>query len=189
MKITLPKQIYCYSSELFLLGTIRGIVTMAVCLSYFHRKLGPVVQCTSPGDFLPEVDMQSIAGLMDKVYVKDNFLINAVGGDKAALNYFFEIPSPWSHQNKELLMLSVISSEKNIVGRNENDLRVKMKDFVEKLKSDETIFKGFYFQDRKHFQSLLRKQILTGNATLQRLVSEFHRTVDTALEFEPIKGV
>lgn len=161
---------------------------MAVCLSYFHRKLGPVAQCTSPGDFLSDAEIQVILGLMDKIHIMDNFVQNPVGGEKVSLNYIFEIPSTWAQLNREKLMLSIVLSEKILPSSQEGHLHIKVLDFIQEIKENVEIFKAFYFRDRSLFHELQRKQIFAANAMLKKMVDEFRKSLEERVEETPIKN-
>jgi hypothetical protein len=167
---------------------VLGALSTAVCLSYFHRKSGPVIQCTSPGDFLQEADKQAILGLMDKIHIMDNFVQNAVGPDKVSLNYFFEIPSAWSQLNREKLMLSMVFAEKMLPSSQEEQIRTKALDLAQRLKENVEIFKAFYFRDRSLFHELHRKQIFAANAILRKILDEFRQSLEEKVEETPIKS-
>jgi len=101
------------------------------------------------------------------------------------LNYFFELPSKWAKQNKELLMLSIIFAEGITPGSQEEQVRSKIREFVQKLKEIEDIFKGFYVHDKLHFQIAQRNQILAKRTTLKKLVGDFQHSLEVELELAP----
>ncbi len=124
---------------------------------------------------------------MDKVRTKDDFILNVIGDNKATLNYLFEIQSPWSKQDKELLMLSIISSGRIITNSQEDVLQVKMKEFAQKLMENANVFKGFYFHDRMHFHGEQRKQIIATSANLQKSVSDLYKNLNDTREIILLK--
>ncbi|MFX1281698.1 MAG: hypothetical protein ACFFA3_20270, partial [Promethearchaeota archaeon] len=77
-----------------------------VALSYFHRKIGPLVFFSHPKNSLDKELSAKIANIMDQQY-NEGFFTHSFENLKS-LNYYFEIHSDWARGNKEMLMVSIV---------------------------------------------------------------------------------
>lgn len=77
-----------------------------VALSYFHRKIGPVVFFSYPKNTLDKELSVKIANIMDQQY-SEGFFTHSFENLKS-MNYYFEIHSDWARGNTEMLMVSII---------------------------------------------------------------------------------
>ena len=136
----------------------------AVAISYFHRKIGPIVYYTFPEEILVDEEKARLAEFMDQIN-DEGFFTNKFG-KLASMNFYFEISSEWARGNKEMLMISFV------IDRTPNHLiEALLKDatskFAEKLKNEANLFKAFYtpedaqvsekdFSEIKSFSSNIR---------------------------------
>ncbi len=114
-------------------------------ISYFHRKIGPIVYYSYPEDFLQDEDKARLADVMDKTF-EESFFTHKFG-DLTSMNYYFEVNSEWARGNKEMLMISFILDV--IPNPSVEALIVDLtKTFANKLKKTKNIYKAFYtFED------------------------------------------
>ena len=80
-----------------------------VAISYFHRKIGPLVFYSYPKNSLDKDLSAKIANIMDQQF-NEGFFPHSFENLKS-MNYYFEISSDWARRNKEMLMLSIIINQ------------------------------------------------------------------------------
>ncbi|MHA1920180.1 MAG: hypothetical protein ACTSWX_10585 [Promethearchaeota archaeon] len=114
---------------------------MAVAISYFHRKIGPIVWYSYPEEALNEDEKGHLADIMDQSY-EEGFFMHKFGV-LTSMNYYFEIPSEWARGNKEMLMISVILDSAPQPGV-EEPIQAWAESFSNRLKAENEIFKAFY---------------------------------------------
>ena len=144
-----------------------------VTLSYFHRKIGPLVFYSYPKDILEKELEVKIANIMDQ-QVNEGFFTHSFENFKS-LNYYFEIHSDWARGNKEMLMISIIL-EQQITSANEEIIANLCTDFSERLQSNEEIFMGFYINEKEYHEEDL-ELILKNNALIKAGVKNLYRAV------------
>lgn len=116
----------------------------SVAISYFHRKIGPIVYYCFPEDILTEEEKSRLAEFMDQIYEEGYFTHKF--GNLASMNYYFEINSEWARGNKEMLMVSFVI-DKTPNQEEEAIFEKFTQDFAEKLKAQKNLFKAFYSTD------------------------------------------
>ncbi len=118
-------------------------------ISYFHRKIGPMVYYAYPAMALNEEQKTRLADIMDQPY-EDGFFTQKFG-DLTSINYYFEITSNWARGGKEMLMISFVF---NITPTPEIEdlLKKYCIDFIDKLKGHALIYKSFYDVEDKHVE-------------------------------------
>ncbi len=117
---------------------------MAVAISYFHRKIGPLVWYSYPEEALNDEEKGHLADIMDQAY-EEGFFMHKFG-TLTSLNYYFEIPSEWARGNKELLMISLVLDSTPQVGV-EKPIQSWAESFANRLKDKKEIYKAFYNAD------------------------------------------
>ncbi|MHA1672802.1 MAG: hypothetical protein ACTSYI_04185 [Promethearchaeota archaeon] len=136
----------------------------AVAISYFHRKIGPIVYYTFPEENLVDEEKARLAEFMDQIY-EEGFFTHKFG-NLASMNFYFEINSDWARGNKEMLMISFVI-DKTPTQAIEALLKKATSNFAERLKNQANLFKAFYttedaqvseadFTDIKSFSSDVR---------------------------------
>ncbi|MFX1447294.1 MAG: hypothetical protein ACFFCG_04085, partial [Promethearchaeota archaeon] len=108
-----------------------------VALSYFHRKIGPLVFYSYPENMLDEQLSARIANIMDQT-VSEGFFTHSFEKNSSN-NYYFEIHSDWARGNKEMLMVSIIFDQQ-INPEIEQSVNLLCTEFLEKLLSNEEIY-------------------------------------------------
>lgn len=116
----------------------------SVAISYFHRKIGPIVYYSYPEDILIEDEKARLAEFMDQIY-EEGFFTHKFG-NLASMNYYFEINSEWARGNKEMLMVSFII-DRTPTQEVEALIKNSTQKFAEKLKGQQNLFKAFYSHD------------------------------------------
>ncbi|MFX1315881.1 MAG: hypothetical protein ACFE9T_08465 [Promethearchaeota archaeon] len=144
-----------------------------VALSYFHRKIGPLVFYSYPKDILAKGLEAKIANIMDQQF-NEGFFTHSFENLKS-LNYYFEIHSDWARGNKEMLMFSIIL-EQQITPANEEIIANLCTEFSERLQSNEEIFMGFYINEKEYHEEDV-ELILKNNALIKAGVKNLYRAV------------
>ncbi|MCF2138896.1 MAG: hypothetical protein K9W44_02415 [Candidatus Lokiarchaeota archaeon] len=116
----------------------------SVAISYFHRKIGPIVFYAFPEEILTEEDKSRLAEFMDQIY-EEGFFTHKFG-NLASMNYYFEIESEWARGNKEMLMVSFVI-DKIPTELEEAIFKEFTQEFAEKMKKKSNLFKAFYNLD------------------------------------------
>ncbi len=116
----------------------------SVAISYFHRKIGPIVYYSYPVLVLDEKEKIRLADIMDQAF-EEGFFTHKFS-NLYSMNYYFEIPSDWARGNKEMLMLSIIvdiTPDQDV----EQTINAWCEDFSNRLKLEPGAFKAFYEAD------------------------------------------
>ena len=143
-----------------------------IALSFFHRKIGPIVVYNYPNNF-DEVSKLRIADIMDQAY-EEGFFTHSFG-DLTSMNYYFEIFSSWARGNKEMVMVSIVL-DKEVTSDLEHLLLSYTIEFASKLKNNKEIYKGFYLNDEDNFAEEERVKIREMNKQLTVWVQELYWT-------------
>jgi len=142
-----------------------------IALSYFHRKIGPIVFYSYPESMLDEQLSTRIANIMDQT-VSEGFFTHSFES-KNSMNYYFEIHSDWARGNKEMLMVSIIFNQQTQPEIEQNVLSL-CTDFSEKLQSNEDIFTAFYINDINNFDENDKETIFKNNSLIKLWVKELY---------------
>jgi len=140
-------------------------------LSYFHRKIGPLVFYSYPENMLNEHLSTRIANIMDQT-VSEGFFTHSFE-QNISNNYYFEIPSDWARGNKDMLMVSIIF-EQQINSEIEQNVNILCTEFIEKLLSYEEIFTAFYINDINNFEEQDKDLIHKNNSLIKLWVKELY---------------
>jgi len=143
-------------------------------LSYFHRKIGPIVFYSYPENLLDDQLSLRIANIMDQT-VSEGFFIHSFENRKS-MNYYFEIRSDWARGNKEMLMISIIF-DRQISSDFESNVKTLCSEFSEKLLTNENIFTAFYMNDINNFDEKDKELILNNNSLIKSWVKELYWAV------------
>ncbi len=153
-----------------------------IALSFFHRKIGPIVVYNYPDTF-DEVSKLRIADIMDQAY-EEGFFTHSFG-DLTSMNDYFEIFSSWARGNKEMVMVSIVLNSE-VSSDLEHILLSWTIDFATKLKNNKEIYKGFYLNDEENFAEEERVKIREANKQLTLWVKELYwATIDETREKSP----
>jgi hypothetical protein len=141
-----------------------------VTLSYFHRKIGPLIFYSYPKDTLEKELEVKIANIMDQQF-NEGFFTHSFENLKS-LNYYFEIHSDWARGNKEMLMFSVILDQQ-IAPSIEEIIANLCTEFSERLQSNEEIFTGFYINEKDYHEEDVEK-ITKNNSLIKAWVKNLY---------------
>ena len=142
-----------------------------VALSYFHRKIGPLVFYSYPDDILDDQLSIRIANIMDQT-VSEGFFTHSFE-NKNSMNFYFEIHSDWNRGNKEMLMISIIL-DRHTSPEIEQNISTLCTEFSEKLQSNEEIFAAFYINDINNFDEDDKDLIIRNNSLIKTWVKELY---------------
>jgi len=119
----------------------------AVAISYFHKKIGPMVFYSYPEEILRPEERARLTDVMDQTY-EEGFFTQKFE-NIVSMNYYFEISSPWARGNREMLMISFITDSipNDVV---EKTIIEFCHAFVKKLRDIKGIYKAFYNLDDSH---------------------------------------
>ncbi|MFW9898036.1 MAG: hypothetical protein ACFFDO_02085 [Candidatus Thorarchaeota archaeon] len=146
-------------------------MTTIVSLSYFHRKIGPLVFYSYPEGVLDEELSVRIANIMDQTF-NEGFFTHSFESLNS-LNYYFEIHSDWARGNKEMLMISIIFDQQTSPEMEQNVSKLS-KDFCERLQANDEIFTAFYINDLNNFDETDRGSIIKSDSLIKLLVKELY---------------
>ena len=146
-------------------------MTTIVSLSYFHRKIGPLVFYSYPEGVLDEELSVRIANIMDQTF-NEGFFTHSFE-NLNSLNYYFEIHSDWARGNKEMLMISIVFDQQTSPEIEQNVSRLS-KDFSERLQANDEIFTAFYINDLNNFDETDRESITKNDSSIKLLVKELY---------------
>ncbi|MFW9971446.1 MAG: hypothetical protein ACFFDF_14725 [Candidatus Odinarchaeota archaeon] len=142
-----------------------------VALSYFHRKIGPLVFYSYPKDMLERDLSLKIANIMDQQF-SEGFFTHSFENLKS-LNYYFEIHSDWARGNKEMLMVSTIIDQQ-IPTEDEEKISILCTEFSEQLQSNEEIYTAFYINDINNFDKEDQENIKKSEALIKAWVETLY---------------
>ena len=143
-------------------------------LSYFHRKIGPIVFYSYPENLLDDQLSLRIANIMDQT-VSEGFFIHSFENRKS-MNLYFEIRSDWARGNKDMLMISIIF-DRQISPDLEANVKTLCLEFSDKLLTNENIFAAFYINDINNFDEKDKELILNNNSLIKSWVKELYWAV------------
>ncbi len=135
-----------------------------IALSYFNRKIGPLVFYSYPKDMLDKDLSTKVASIMDQ-QTSEGFFTYSFENLKS-MNYYFNIFSDWARGNKEMLMVSLILDQ-IIIPDLEEKISILFTDFSERLKSNEEIFTAFYINDINNFDKEDQKNIIKNESLIK----------------------
>ncbi len=142
-----------------------------VALSYFHRKIGPLVFYSYPKDILDKDLSGKIANIMDQQF-SEGFFTHSFENLKS-MNYYFEIHSDWARGNKEMLMVSTILDQQ-IPPEIEERISILCAEFSEQLQSNEEIFTAFYIKDINNFDDDDQESIIKNDSLIKAWVNNLY---------------
>ena len=146
----------------------------SICaLSYFHRKIGPLVFYSYPENMLDDKLLTRIANIMDQQFIEGFFTHSFE--DINTMNYYFEIQSDWARGNKDMLMISFIFDQQTIT-EIEDKIQLLCIEFSEKLKSNEVIYTAFRIGDIRNFDKEEQEIIIKNNELIKLWVRELSWT-------------
>ena len=134
-----------------------------ITLSWFHRKIGPIVFYSYPENILDGDLSVRIANIMDQTF-NEGFFTHSFENVNS-MNYYFEIHSDWARGNKEMLMVSVIFEQQTSPEMEQNVLTL-FNEFSQRLQSNEEIFTSFYANDLNSFDDETDIDSITKNNAL-----------------------
>lgn len=142
-------------------------------ISYFHRKIGPMVYFSYPQNILSKEEKTHLADIMDQSY-EEGFFTHKFG-DLTSINYYFEIFSEWARGNKEMLMISFVLSTAPS-DKVESMIKEYCLAFIKKLRTNREIFKAFYEVEDKHVEQPDIPKIKDFRKNIQFWVKELYWT-------------
>ena len=149
-------------------------------LSYFNRKIGPLVFYSYPYNDLEKYLKERIARVMDQVLTEE--FVTFSFDNYYSLNYYFEIDSDWARGNKEVLMLSAIFVERISMEMEKAILTICI-ELSDWLKSKKNIFTGFYETYSTYYQDKKRRNIIDKNSLIiKSWVEEFYIAILEAIQ-------
>ncbi|UCD01821.1 MAG: hypothetical protein JSV23_02035, partial [Promethearchaeota archaeon] len=144
---------------------------MIVILSYFHTRIGPLIFYSFPKTQLDEEIADRIYEVMNQPK-KEEFLTQSFEGLKL-LNYYFQIHSDWARGNKEMLMLSIMTTQQ-ISPEIEDTISNLCKKFSGKMQSNEEIFTGFHFMELKSHNESEKDLIRLSEFLIKKSVQDLY---------------
>jgi hypothetical protein len=114
---------------------------MAILITRFNTRLGPEAFMVLPTNFNRDI-VEKTAKLMDIMHEQDEFFIkdNPEHGIKS-INMLMMVPSSWARGNKELIQVSVFSTEEF---PDISNIKEKLAAYREKVIEHDKMFLAFY---------------------------------------------
>jgi len=144
---------------------------MIVIISYFHKKIGPLIFYLFPQTQLEEEISNRISEIMDQPK-KEEFMIQSFENFKL-LNYYFQIYSDWARGGEEMLMLSVMINQQ-ISPEIEETISKLCKKFSVKMHSNKDIFTAFHIKDLTKFEGNDRDIILRNELLIKDWIRDLY---------------
>jgi len=142
-----------------------------VALSYFHRKIGPLVFYSYPKNILDKSLSVKIANIMDQQF-NEGFFTHSFENLKS-MNYYFEIHSDWARGNKEMLMVSIIIDQQ-ISPEVEEKIAILCSEFSKSLQANEEIFTAFYINDLNNFDEKDKENIIKNDSLIKAWINNLY---------------
>jgi small GTP-binding protein len=151
-----------------------------IILTFFDRKIGPLVFYSYPISNIEEDLVEKIARIMD-LFITEGFM-SFFFDRYHSLNYYFEIESTWARGKKETLMLSAIFDGR-VSFEIEKAILTLCIEFSDRLKNLEDIFKGFYNNDSIDYYNQKNRTIIDENSLhIRSWVEGFYEAILEILE-------
>ncbi len=115
---------------------------MSLLLTYFNRKLGPELFLSVPEELSEKLDPETIQKVVSLLESNDEgFFIHNFSEEFRTANYIFKINSNYARARQEILLISIIVSEKE---PNYSYYEKVLTTLVRKLTNYESVYKSFY---------------------------------------------
>ncbi|MFX0018571.1 MAG: hypothetical protein ACFFAK_01165 [Promethearchaeota archaeon] len=163
---------------LILVPEARVTSKSGVILSYFDRKLGPLVFYSYPEDAFSERERNFACNLMDKAFDEKFFTYQTIFF--SSMNYYFEIDSNWSRGNKEMLMVSIVLNTP-INAMIEDKIELVCQEFASKVQKTENLFMGFHLNEMNRFKGA-EQEIQTKIEVLKSYIKEFCNNIYVSIK-------
>jgi len=147
-------------------------LNIIIALSWFHRKIGPMIFYSYPEGTLKEDEKIRIADQIDQAF-EEGFFSHSFD-TIISLNYYFEIYSKWARGQKEMLMVSIIFDE-NVTTQIEHEVLGQCIEFSKKLKMNNEIYKAFYLEEDIDYS--INPEVKSYNETLKIWIKELYWTL------------
>ena len=142
-----------------------------VTLSYFHRKIGPLVFFSYPKNILDQNLSEKIANIMDQQF-NEGYFSHSFENLKS-MNYYFEIHSDWARGNTEMLMISIIIDQQ-VSHEIEEKISILCSEFSKRLQSNEDIFMAFYINDLNNYNEKDKDNIKKNDSLIKAWVNNLY---------------
>ena len=146
-------------------------MNLTITLSYFHRKVGPLVYYNYPEENLSESEKTTVADIMDQAN-EEGFYTYSLE-NLYTMNYYFEVYSKKARGKKEMIMVSVIF-DTSMPPYIEIEIMNECKEFANKIKNDSDSFWAFYNEEDPHFSEEDIMSIKKYSTFMQKSVKNFY---------------
>ena len=149
-------------------------MTTIVTLSWFHRKIGPVIAYSYPESMIDEQLSIRIANIMDQT-VDEGFFTHSF--DKwNSMNYYFNIRSDFARGQHEMLMVSIIFDQQTSpeIEQNVKNLCIE---FSESLQANEEIYNAFYINDSRSFDEEEKEIIKKNDKIIKETLRDLYKAI------------
>jgi hypothetical protein len=142
---------------------------VTIALSWFHRRLGPILPLHYPENTLQDKQKKIIADLMDQ---PRDVPFSYSFGNLFTMNYYFEIPSLIARGKKEMVMISVITSKTapNVVGQ----VFSLCIEFSKNIKNNKDAFWAFYDEEGSDRIDMEKKLIKKNRILIENLIKKMY---------------
>lgn len=142
---------------------------VTIALSWFHRRLGPILPFHYPENSLQNKQKKIIADLMDQ---PRDVPFSYSFGNLFTMNYYFEIPSLKARGKKEMLMISVVTERQapNVIGQ----VFSQCIEFSKNLKNNKDAFWAFYAEEGSDRTDMEKKLIKKNRNLIENLIKKMY---------------
>ncbi|MHA1492044.1 MAG: hypothetical protein ACTSRI_20630 [Promethearchaeota archaeon] len=145
-----------------------------VALSWFHKKIGPIIAYDYPEGILNEKLSAKIANIMDQT-VNEGFFTHSFEKYNS-MNYYFEIHSDFARGGQEMLMISIIFNQQTNA-EIEHDVKMLCIDFIENLQSNQDIFAAFYINELNYYDEEGIENIIKNDKIIKESVKDLYKAI------------
>ncbi|HMF32153.1 MAG TPA: hypothetical protein VKK79_12095 [Candidatus Lokiarchaeia archaeon] len=149
----------------------------AIALVYQVPKNGPQIVGIFPDGNLDELTKEEILSSSQQVEEEETSAEYIVPGSLGLINIFFTIPSRWSMENCEKVVISLLFQKGCDLDAGIQELRPRLSNLIYQLKNGEDIFKAFYANYVYSFPEEERPKIREKNAEIREMLENFYSSV------------
>ena len=153
----------------------------AITLLRLNPSVGPEVVCNFPKMCLEPSSRESAACEMEQV-CDENFFSRHIESERVtSVNFAFSIPSRWSREDRERLMVSLLLNEDEVDPESDK-IQPKLRKFATRLSKMEDAFKAFYGRQIYTFPKEERPNIREKGTSVEDLVKDLFTDTESVLK-------
>jgi hypothetical protein len=152
----------------------RGSQAKAIVLVHYTPKYGPQILRVYPEGNLNDLLKAEVLGIAEQVPEEEVNADYILPGQIGLSNAVFTIPSRWSMDGYERVLISMVFESAEEMESSAEDLKPRVANIISQLKSGEDLFKAFYAAYIYSFPEEERPRIREKNAQVQEMLENFY---------------